>query len=296
MEKYMSGDFKSYFEDKRKIIDDFLDRELPTSNEKPEILHKAMRYSIFAGGKRVRPFLALMVNDMFKGEGGDILYYASSVECIHTYSLIHDDLPALDNDDLRRGKPTNHVEFGEDIAIMAGDALLTFAFELMSFPPRNCGVKIINEVSKAAGARNGMVGGQVADLQGEKKKPTLNELEFIHKGKTMRLIEASCMIGAYYNEVSEQDLNRVRKYGQNLGLVFQIIDDILDITQDSQTLGKTAGKDLEAEKITYPSLMGIDNAKEKAKTLLDEAKSEISQIKNHGYLIDFADFMYNRQS
>ncbi len=292
----MEKEFDSYFKNKIKIIDDFLNKNLPLETEKPENLHKAMRYSIFAGGKRVRPFLALMVNDMFGGNEKDILYYASAVECIHTYSLIHDDLPALDNDDLRRGKPTNHIKFGEDIAIMAGDALLTFAFELMSLKEHDWGIKIINEVATAAGARNGMVGGQVADLEGEKKKPNLEELEFIHKGKTMRLIEASCMIGAFFNRANEMDQKRVRKYAQNLGLVFQIIDDILDITQDSKTLGKTAGKDLEADKITYPALMGIDNAKKKAKELIDEAKSEISKIKNHVHLISFADFMYSRQS
>ena len=181
--------FKNYFKSKIVIIDKFLDEKLPKAEEKPYILHQSMRYSVFAGGKRVRPFLTLMVNDTFENKSEDILYYASALEMIHTYSLIHDDLPALDNDDLRRGNPTNHVKFGEDIAIMAGDALLTYAFEMMSAPLHPNGTKIINFVAKASGARNGMVGGQVADLEGEKKKPTLEELEFIHKGKTMRLIE-----------------------------------------------------------------------------------------------------------
>lgn len=291
----MNDKLKKYFNSAIKDIDDFLNNKLPKENEKPQILHKSMRYSIFAGGKRVRPFMTIMINDMFKGDKKDIMYYACALECIHTYSLIHDDLPALDNDDLRRGKPTNHVEFGEDIAIMAGDALLTFAFELMSTPNHEWGVKIINEVACAAGARNGMVGGQVADLEGEKKKPELEELEFIHKGKTMRLIEASCMIGALFNKADDDKQKIVRKYGQNMGLAFQIIDDILDITQDSETLGKTAGKDLEAEKITYPALMGLDKAKEKAKNLIDEAKESISKIENHGYLVDFADFMLKRK-
>jgi len=288
--------FKDYFKNKIKIVDDFLDKVLPAENEKPYSLHKAMRYSVFAGGKRVRPFLTLMINDMFGGDEAVALYYASSLELIHTYSLIHDDLPAPDNDDLRRGQPTNHVVFGEDIAIMAGDALLTYAFELMSTPDHEWGTKIIHEIASAAGARNGMVGGQVADLEGEGKTPSLEELEFIHKGKTMRLIEAACMAGALFNKANEKELMLVRKYAQNLGLAFQIVDDILDITQDSATLGKTAGKDLEANKITYPSLMGIENARKKAKDLLDEAKDSISKINNHSYLIEFADFMYERKN
>lgn len=292
----MKQPFNEYFKNKIKIVDDFLDRVLPQENEKPYSLHKAMRYSVFAGGKRVRPFLALMVNDMLGGDENTALYYAASMELIHTYSLIHDDLPALDNDDLRRGRKTNHVVFGEDIAIMAGDALLTYAFELMSTPDHPCGVKIIHEIASAAGARNGMVGGQVADLEGEGKTPSLEELEFIHKGKTMRLIEASCVAGALFNQISEKELALVRTYGQNLGLAFQIVDDILDITQDSATLGKTAGKDLEANKITYPALMGIDNARQKARDLLEEAKDSISHFKNHDYLVEFADFMYERKN
>jgi geranylgeranyl diphosphate synthase type II len=255
-----------------------------------------MRYSIFAGGKRVRPFMALMINDTFENKNEDILYYASALEMIHTYSLIHDDLPALDNDDLRRGNPTNHVKFGEDIAIMAGDALLTYAFEMLSTPNHINGTKIINFIAKAVGARGGMVGGQVADLEGEKKKPTLEELEFIHKGKTMRLIEASCMTGALFNNAGDDILDAVGIYGRNLGLAFQIVDDILDITQDSATLGKTAGKDLEADKITYPALMGIDMAKKKAEELITEAKTAISKLNNHNYLLDFADFMVERQN
>lgn len=292
----MKLDFNSYFKDKIELIDKFLNKNMPEENEEPGILHKAMRYSVFAGGKRVRPFLALMINDCFEGKGEDIFYYACSLELIHTYSLIHDDLPALDNDDLRRGRPTNHVVFGEDIAIMAGDALLTLAFEFMSTPEHSWGIKIINEVAKAIGARNGMIGGQVADLKGEGKTPTLEELEFIHKGKTMRLIEASCMIGALYNKVDEKIQKNVRVYGQNIGLAFQIIDDILDITTDSKTLGKTAGKDIKSNKITYPALMGLDNAKKKAKDLIDEAKSIVSSFKNKDYLINFADFIYERKN
>lgn len=292
----MSLDLNSYLKEKIFIIDNFLDQNLPKEKEKPEILHKAMRYSVFAGGKRVRPVLSLMIYDTFDGKGDDILYYASAIELIHTYSLIHDDLPALDNDDLRRGRPTNHKVFGEDIAIMAGDALLTMAFEFMSTPEHEWGIKIINEVAKAAGARNGMVGGQVADLEGEGKKPTLEELEFIHKGKTMRLIEASCMVGALYNKVDKNTQDKIRKYGQNIGLTFQIIDDILDITSDSKALGKTAKKDLESNKITYPALMGIENAKAKAKTLIDEAKDVVSIFKNNDYLIQFADFLFERKN
>lgn len=292
----MSPELKKYFSEKIKTIDNFLNNSMPKENEKPEVLHKAMRYSVFAGGKRVRPFLALMINDVFGGDIDNVLYYASSLELIHTYSLIHDDLPALDNDDLRRGNPTNHKVFGEDIAIMAGDALLTLAFEFMSTPEHPWGIKIINEVAKAVGARNGMVGGQVADLEGENKKPTLEELEFIHKGKTMRLIEASCMVGALYNQVDKSTLDNIRKYGQNLGLAFQVVDDILDITQDSATLGKTAGKDLEAEKITYPALLGLDKAKEKAAELIAEAKASVKDISNNKYLLDFADFLEQRQN
>ncbi|HEV2696451.1 MAG TPA: farnesyl diphosphate synthase [Terriglobales bacterium] len=284
----------------RKLADSALERLLPAADERPSSIHQAMRHSVFAGGKRIRPILCMEAARAVVGElprGVEDL--GAALEMLHTYSLIHDDLPALDNDDLRRGRPTCHKVFGEAIGILAGDALQTQAYQVLS--KLDCSadarVKIIEEISRATGTVNGMIGGQVVDLEAEHTKGDAGMLEYIHRAKTAALITASVVSGGTYAGASEQQRTDLRCFGQAIGLAFQIVDDILDVTQTSAQLGKTAGKDLASEKATYPSLFGIDESKKKAAALLESASNAMRNFGSRGdRLKSLATFLVDRQS
>ncbi len=269
-------DIKSYLNTKKELIDSFLcsyfDSLVSTS-----VLKDSMQYSLSAGGKRIRPILALASYEACGGKPEDIVPYASALEFIHTYSLIHDDLPAMDNDDLRRGKPTNHKVFGEGMAVLAGDALLTEAFYLLSntqlsaigFQP-SVMLRIIREITMAAGA-HGMVGGQAEDLLAEDSGVDNDSLSFIHSHKTGALITVSVRVGAILAGASEKEIYLLTRYGENIGLAFQIIDDILDIRGDSVELGKAIGSDERQKKLTFPAIYGIDTSFKKAERLVNMA-------------------------
>ena len=262
----------------RERADEALNRLLPAASEHPVSIHQAMRHSVFAGGKRLRPILCMEAGRMVAGSlPAGIEELGAALEMLHTYSLIHDDLPALDNDDLRRGRPTCHKAFGEALAILAGDALQTRAYEVLARLRclAEARVRIIEEIARGTGTLSGMIGGQVVDLEAEHKKPDLATLEYIHRSKTAALIAASAVSGGLYGEASEDAVNRLRCYGQAIGLAFQIVDDVLDVTQSSEQLGKTAGKDTAAEKATYPALFGVDESLKKANALMQKALSSL---------------------
>jgi geranylgeranyl diphosphate synthase type II len=262
-----------FFEEDRRLVDAELERLLPAENKRPSLIHQAMRYSVFAGGKRIRPILCLEAFRIFSSKTAAVLPVACALEFIHTYSLIHDDLPALDNDDLRRGRPTCHKQFGEAMAILAGDALLTLAFETLSsapVPPAER-VALIREIASAAGTRDGMVGGQVADLEAEGKEVTPEMLEYIHRSKTAALIRASILSGAIAGGASRGDQDLLRTFGGLIGWAFQVTDDILDVEESSAALGKTAGKDQAQKKATYPALFGLTKSHEFARELATRA-------------------------
>src|ERR1700674_1264622 len=242
----------AFFEEDRAAVDAALDRLMPGENAQPPSIHRAMRYSVQAGGKRVRPILCLESARIFAADVTPVLPVACALEFIHTYSLIHDDLPALDNDDLRRGKPTCHKKFGEATAILAGDGLLTLAFQIIGESPTSAErtLAILQEVSSAAGTVNGMVGGQVADLESEGKRVEPQTLEYIHRSKTAALIRASVSTGAISAGAGIADVARLRSFGEMIGWAFQVTDDILDVEESSAALGKTAGKDIAQQKAT----------------------------------------------
>jgi geranylgeranyl diphosphate synthase, type II len=257
------------------LTDRALERLLPGEDEVPSSIHRAMRHSTFAGGKRLRPILAMEAARMIaRGElAPGVEELGAAIEMLHTYSLIHDDLPALDNDDLRRGKPTCHVVFGEAIAILAGDALQTLAYQTLAglrCPPEAT-VEIVRLIAEATGTVEGMIGGQVLDLEGEHTKPTAESVDAIHRAKTGALIRVSLVTGGVYAGGDGEDVRRLTEFGRKAGLAFQIIDDILDVTQDSEHLGKTAGKDLSSDKATWPAVFGIDASRAHAETLIAEA-------------------------
>jgi geranylgeranyl diphosphate synthase type II len=265
----------------RALTDGALERLLPPATEHPPSIHQAMRHSVFAGGKRLRPILCIESARMIgKRLPLGVEELGAALEMLHTYSLIHDDLPALDNDDLRRGRPTCHVAFGEAIAILAGDALQTCAYEVLSrIPcPSEARVRIIAEIAHATGTREGMIGGQVMDLEAEHKKPDAKTLEYIHRAKTAALITASVVTGGLYAGAGDSDVARLRGFGQRVGLAFQIADDILDVTQSSEQLGKTAGKDTAAEKATYPALYGLEESARKAKELVEAGCAQLDEF------------------
>ena len=266
-----------FFEEDHRLVDAELERLLPADNERPSLIHQAMRYSVFAGGKRVRPILCIEAFRIFSRERAAVLPVACALEFIHTYSLIHDDLPALDNDDLRRGRPTCHKKFGEAMAILAGDALLTLAFEALAGAPVNPAerVDLIQEVASAAGTRDGMVGGQVADLEAAGKEVKPEMLEYIHRSKTAALIRASIVSGAIAGGASREDQDRLRTFGGLIGWAFQVTDDILDVEESSAALGKTAGKDQTQQKATYPALFGLQKSHEFARELAARAMAAL---------------------
>ncbi len=281
-------DLKEYLKEKKKLVDKFLDNYLPKADVHPKVLHEAMRYSLFAGGKRVRPILAIASCEAVGGNIEAVLPAASAIELIHTYSLIHDDLPAMDNDDYRRGRPTNHKKYGEAIAILAGDALLTMAFDMLAdinpvgarrrlAPTAESIISIIKTLASASGSA-GMVGGQAADIEASGKELNLPEVEYIHIHKTGALIRASVCIGAIAGNATNDELYKLTRYGECIGLAFQIADDILDIEGSRDEIGKDVGSDIAKEKVTYPSVIGISESKRLANGLIDKSIEAISAL------------------
>jgi geranylgeranyl diphosphate synthase, type II len=266
-----------FFEADHSLVEKTLEEILPPEDTRPCSIHRAMRYSVFAGGKRLRPALCLESAWMFTDAMDGAVRVACALELIHTYSLIHDDLPALDNDDLRRGKPTNHKVFGEAMAILAGDGLLTLAFETLARAPIEPArrIRIIAEIGAAAGTVNGMVGGQVADVEAERKPVDSAGLEYIHRSKTAALIRSSVVAGALAGGARDEDVERLRRFGENIGWAFQVVDDILDVEESSEALGKTAGKDQAQHKATYPALYGLEKSHAIAADLEAKALREI---------------------
>jgi geranylgeranyl diphosphate synthase type II len=266
-----------FFQQDHAAIEAALEELLPPESTPPASIHRAMRYSVFAGGKRIRPMLCYESAKLFASDPAPAIPIGCAIEFIHTYSLIHDDLPALDNDDLRRGKATNHKVFGEAIAILAGDALLTLAFQTLANsaiePVRR--VRLISEIAAAAGTVNGMVGGQVADIEAEKRPADAAMLEYIHRSKTAALICGSIVAGAIAGGARDEDLERLRRFGQQIGWAFQVVDDILDVSESSAALGKTAGKDQAQQKATYPALFGLQKSLETANDLEAKALREL---------------------
>ena len=287
-----------FLEEQRVLIDQELDRILPPEDTVPISIHKAMRYSVFAGGKRLRPILCVETGRLMGTESPSLLRIASALELVHTYSLIHDDLPALDNDDLRRGKPTCHRVFGESTAILTGDALLTLTYEVMAEPglatPEQQ-LRIIYELANATGTRNGMVAGQVLDLEASNQAADAGMLDLIHSSKTGAFLCAAVRCGAIFAGSAESDIERITVYGRKIGLAFQIADDLLDVLGSSATLGKTAGKDDEQRKATYPALYGIEESRRKAKLLVQEACQSLEPYgKAAGRLQELAYFLIER--
>ena len=267
-----------YLKSRQKKIDRALERYLPKEKTRPPTIHKAMRYSLFAGGKRLRPILCLAAAETCGGKIDKALPLACALECIHTYSLVHDDLPSMDNDDFRRGRPTCHKVFGDGIAVLAGDALLTIAFEIVSrvkFSARYNLSILLREIAVAAGSRK-LIAGQVADLEAEGRNIDMMGLRYIHENKTAAILTTSARLGAMSAGANPKDLDAITKFGRALGLAFQIIDDILDVTQTSEKLGKSAGKDAAAKKATYPAVIGLKKSRLEAKRLTRRAHNALS--------------------
>jgi geranylgeranyl diphosphate synthase, type II len=268
-----------------------LEEYLPAEDEAPADLHKAVRYSIFAGGKRLRPALALAAFEACNGQGDDILLAACALEMTHTFSLIHDDLPCMDNDDFRRGRPTNHKVFGEALAILAGDSLLVYAFELLARTGRP---ECVATLARGLGTK-GMLGGQVVDIQSEGKSVGLETVNYIHRHKTAALIEASLVLGAQMADAESAVAHGIGAFGARIGLAFQIVDDVLDLEQTTETLGKDAGSDLARGKATYPAVVGIGPSKAAARQLVEEAKAELRKLPIQGAVLEgIADYIITR--
>ena len=290
---------KEALEQGQQLADAALDRLIPLETQHPESIHKAMRHSVFAGGKRLRPVLCMEAGRMVAGSlPARIEELGAALEMLHTYSLIHDDLPALDNDDLRRGRPTCHKAFGEAIAILAGDALQTQAYEVLARLkcPAEARVQIIEEIAHDTGTIDGMIGGQVVDLESEHRQPTAEMLEYIHRSKTAALITASMVSGGLYGGANDHQVGKLRAFGLAIGLAFQIVDDVLDVTQTSEQLGKTAGKDTASEKATYPALFGIEASVRRADALVSDAFAELENFgKSAETLKELARFLVERK-
>jgi geranylgeranyl diphosphate synthase, type II len=281
------------------LTDAALDRLIPPETQRPQSIHQAMRHSVFAGGKRLRPVLCMEAGRMIAGSSPPgIEELGAALEMLHTYSLIHDDLPALDNDDLRRGRPTCHKVFGDAIAILAGDALQTQAYEILArleCPPE-ARVRIIETIARGTGTVDGMIGGQVADLEAEHTPPTAEMLEYIHRAKTAALITASIASGGIYAGAKDNEVTKLRAFGRAIGLAFQIVDDVLDVTQTSEQLGKTAGKDTAAQKATYPALFGIEESERKADALVASALAELDDFGQRAQTLkDLARYLVERK-
>jgi geranylgeranyl diphosphate synthase type II len=281
-------DLQAFLASRTEAVNKALGRFLPSESTKPATIHKAMRYSLFAGGKRIRPALCLAAAEACGGKDEAAMPLACAVECIHTYSLVHDDLPAMDNDDYRRGKLTNHKVFGEGIAVLAGDALLTVAFEIAAKCkgwPRYDHKNIVLEVAAAAGSLQ-LIAGQVADLEGEGKKISARELQYIHERKTSALLCCAVRLGGMSANCTVAELKALTEFGYNVGLAFQVIDDILDVTQSSEKLGKTAGKDTKAQKATYPSIVGLDKSRMIAEQLTNKAFTALKVFKGKAVALE----------
>jgi geranylgeranyl diphosphate synthase type II len=280
-------------------IDAALDRLIPSADTYPVSIHRAMRHSVFAGGKRIRPILCMEAARAVTGTiPAGIEDLGAALEMLHTYSLVHDDLPALDNDDLRRGKPTCHVVYGEATAILAGDALQTQAYEILAKLkcPAEARVRVIEEIARGTGTIAGMIGGQVVDLESEHAPPDARVLEYIHRAKTGALLTASVVSGGFYAGGTARQIEALRSFGANIGLAFQIVDDVLDVTQSSEQLGKTAGKDTATQKLTYPALFGIDASLQRADKLIADAHAALSIFGERAEMLkELANFLVQRK-
>lgn len=300
MTQAADADLERYLTAQAQAVDRALAEWTPAEDTPPTSIHRAMRYSLFAGGKRIRPILAIAAARAVSDSPDGIEQAACALELVHTYSLIHDDLPALDNDDLRRGRPTCHKVFGEAMAILAGDALLTLAFEVLS---RLSGVdaerriRMVEELSRASGTVGGMIGGQVNDIEGERQRPTPLLLESIHRAKTGALLRASLRIGAIYAGASDAEFAALSEYGEHVGLAFQIVDDLLDVEQPSEALGKTAGKDQAQQKITFPAVYGLERSREMAESECRAAHVALRPFDDRAdRLRQIADFVVKRKA
>jgi geranylgeranyl diphosphate synthase type II len=294
----MNTEVRSFFEAVRPDIDSALDALLPAETEPPGQLHRAMRYSVMAGGKRLRPTLCLAAYALYRDDPRPVLPAAAALEMAHTYSLIHDDLPAMDDDDYRRGRPSCHKQFGEATAILAGDALLTLAFETLAgcreFPADRLRPAVVR-FARALGTRDGMIAGQVLDLGAEGRALGPEELEAIHRSKTGALLSTSVWMGAWLGGAPGPELEQVERFGGAIGLAFQIVDDILDRTASRETLGKTAGKDRERRKATYPALFGIEGSRRAASRLTVDARAAVAPLGSRaGLLLGIAEYLENR--
>jgi geranylgeranyl diphosphate synthase type II len=292
--------FRDYLAEQQRLIDCELDRLVPAESIPPATIHRAMRYSLFAGGKRIRPLLCLAAADAVSDTIDGAVTAASTLEFIHTYSLIHDDLPALDNDDYRRGKLTCHKVFGEAMAILAGDALLTLAFQVLAASltvSERQRAMLTAELATAAGTVGGMIGGQVADLEGEGLPPDAALLDNIHRAKTGALLRASVRMGAIYAGATPGQLAALSAFGEHIGLAFQMIDDILDVEESSEALGKTAGKDAQQQKITFPAVYGLAESRRMAETERLKAHSAIESFGARAHrLRELADLIVQRKA
>ena len=293
-------DITSYLSGKKEIVDKTLERLVPSAKIFPSSVHEAMRYSLFAGGKRVRPILAIAAAEALGAKTAGLLPIAGTLELIHTYSLIHDDLPAMDNDDFRRGRPTCHKVYGEAIAILAGDGLLNLAFEVLSEPrqlksvPPNRLIAIIREIATASGV-SGMVGGQVVDMESEGRDIDFPTLEYIHTHKTGALIRASVKVGSLYARAGKRQLKALTRYGEMVGLAFQIADDILDITGKQEEIGKDVGSDIKKGKKTFPSFYGLGESRRRAVEVVDKAIASLKDFdRKADPLRDLAKYIINR--
>ena len=290
-------DFKDEMLTKQKVVNDYLMKcmEIKCS---PQIILDSMKYSLFAGGKRIRPILAISICEALNGEVKDVLPFAASLEMIHTYSLIHDDLPAMDNDKYRRGKLTNHMVYGESIAILAGDGLLNYAFEnifdFLTINPCKKNISAARVIAKAAGV-SGMIGGQVIDIQSKDKKIDEKTLHDMHRLKTGEMIKASCLTGAIIAEANNS-MDIVEEYGNNLGIAFQIVDDILDYTGDEKDLGKTIGKDKKSDKPTFISMYGVEKSRELAALYTEKAAKNAKIIDKKGFLLELTNYLLKRKN
>jgi geranylgeranyl diphosphate synthase type II len=291
------SDLKEYLAQRVAYVDAALERFIPSADMRPATIHKAMRHSIFAGGKRLRPILCMAAGEACGGSKEMATFAACAVECLHTYSLIHDDLPCMDDDDLRRGVPTCHVVYGEAMALLAGDALQALAFELVTKTPqthRHSPGSMAAELARTAGSLH-LVGGQVADLEGEGQKLGLADLRYIHESKTAALLTTSVKLGGMSADATADQMQALHDFGMATGLAFQIIDDILDLTQTSEKLGKSAGKDAATDKSTYPALMGLDASREEAHKLTEASHRALDTFGPNGArLRQLADYLLQR--
>jgi geranylgeranyl diphosphate synthase type II len=287
------SELKKYLDDCAQAVEKTLDEILPKESDYPQTIHKIMRYSTFAGGKRIRPALVMAANEAcgqtFANKNTCLA--GAAIEMLHTFSLIHDDLPCMDDDDLRRGRPTAHKVFGEGVAVLGGDALAIFAYEVLS---RIGDIKIVEEISRALGT-GGMIGGQIIDIESEGKKVDLQTVEYIHKGKTAALLRSSIVIGALIAKADDKKIAALSEYGNAVGLAFQVVDDILDLTSTAEQLGKKPGSDLQNQKATYPSLVGLEKSKEYAKELTQRAKNAIAGFGEKAKTLnEIADYLESR--